>query len=820
MNSLLRDLRQALRGLSQAPAFAAIAILTLGLGIGANTAIFSVVDAVLLRPLPFPHPEQLMSVRESSQHFPSMSVAFPDYLDWVKDNHSFTLLSAYRGTGAIVTHAGPPAVINGEEATWQYFPVLGVQPELGRTYTAAEDAVGAPDVVVISDALWRSRLQADPAVIGKQLELDSRPRTIVGVMPPGFPGLSTSKYAPQFWVPLGAVATKDSGMMNRGSHPGLTGLGRLKPGVSMLMARADLNGIARNLAQQYPKSNTGEGVVVDTYHDRVVRNDGPSALWTLLGAVSLVLLIACANVANLLLARAATRQKPNAIRSALGASRWRLVREHLSESLCLGVGGSLLGLGLAWAAMRAAPALLPPELGMNRTDQIALDWRVLVFTIALALATTLIFGFLPAWHASRTRIGEVLKDGGRESSASRSGGRLRNLLVGLEMALALVLLVGAGLLIRSLVQLQQVNPGFDPNGVLTFELSLPSSKYPKQEQTLAFFRQAVEKISQLPGVSAVGTVDPLPFNGSDWENSFSVVGRPEPGPGQMPSTNWAMVSGDYFHAMGMHLLRGRLFNENDTLKAPRVAIIDASFARAYWPGADPIGNALGQQIRSNGSNWTIVGVVARVLNYGLDQTTEMDKLPETFVPLAQLDYNMNDSYVALRTTLSDPMQLRTAVTSVVQSLDAQQPLYDMLSMDARIGLSLAQRRLTLWLMIGFAGLALILAAIGIYGVLSYAVAQRTHELGLRMALGAGRPRVLRLVLRQGLTLALAGAVAGLAVAMVLGRWASSFLFGVSRRDPLTLVAVPLLLLAIAALACYLPARRATRVDPMIALRGE
>jgi len=816
----VRELRYGLRSLRQAPAFAAIAILTLGLGIGANTAIFSMVDAVLLRPLPFPQPDRLISVRENDRNFPSKSDSYPDYLDWAADTHSFTALAAYRGTGGVLTHAGAPAIISGQEATAQYFDVLGIKPELGRTFTPAEDKVGAPDVVVIADSLWRERFGTNPAVLGTTMDLDARPRTIIGVMPRGFPGLAAGKDAAQYWVPLGAAATKDSGLMNRGSHPGLDVLGRTKPGVTLAAARADLQSVARALSQQYPKSNTGEGVTVTSYLDRVVRNDGPSALWVLLAAVGLVLLIACANVANLLLARAATRQKPNAIRAAMGASRARLIREHLIESLCLGVAGSVVGLGLATLAMRATPLLIPPGLGMTRTDQLGLDWRVMSFTIALALATSIIFGLAPAWQASRAGISEILKQGGRDAASGAAAHRLRNTLVAVEMALALVLLVGAGLLIRSLLRLQQVNPGFDPHHTLTFSVDLPQAKYSTPEKSMEFFRQARQRMVNLPSVSAVGMVNPLPFGGSDWENSFSIVGRPAPAPGNEPSANYEMIAGDYFNAMGMRLLRGRQFNDGDTPTSTPVAIIDPVFAKRYWPGADPLANALGQQIHMGKLNMTVVGVVARVLEYGLEGTTEMDRLPELFVPLNQVGFDQTGAYFVVRTGLASPLDLRAGVTAAVQAGDADQPLYDMLTMDQRVALSLAQRRLTLWLMVGFAGLALVLAAIGIYGVLSYAVAQRVHEIGIRMALGAGHGRVLGQVMGHGLRLAGAGALAGLAIALAAGRFGASFLYGVGAADPVVLMAVPATLLAVAAVACYLPARRATRVDPMIALRGE
>ncbi|MGH9465846.1 MAG: ABC transporter permease [Terriglobales bacterium] len=819
MPEWMRDVGYAWRRLRQAPAFALIAIVTLGLGIGANTAIFSLVDAVLLRPLPFPQPQQLLSIRERSHNFPSMSVSYPDYLDWVAENHSFTALAAYRGNGAVITHAGPPALINGQECSWQYFPVLGIKPELGRAFTAAEDRRGAAPVAVISDQLWHQRFQGEADILGKTIDLDSVARTIVGVMPPVYSGLAADEDAALYWIPLGAEATEESGMMNRGSHPGLSGLGRLKTGVTAAAATADMERIQRDLDQQYPKSDTGESVRVQSYLSWVIRNDGPSALWALLAAVGLVLLIACANVANLLLARAATRQKPNAIQSALGASRARLIREHLTESLCLGAGGSALGLALAWGAMRAVPVLIPVGMGMKRADQVSLDWRVLGFTIVLALATTVVFGLVPALHASRTNVSAVLQQGGREVASGASGGRLRGVLVTVEMALALVLLVGAGLLIRSLVLVQKVDPGFQPDHTLSFEASLPAARYPKPDQALQFFRQSRLNMGKLPSVSAVGRIYPLPFSGNDWENGFTIVGRPAPPPGEGPSTNFAMISGDYLQAIGMHLLRGRKFTDDDTAKTTPVAIVDTLFARRYWPGPHPLDSALGQQFNMNGKQWTIVGIVQRVLDYGLDATVEMADMPQTFIPSAQAQ-DTTDGYFVVRTGLADPMQLRGAVTAAVQAVDPLEPLYDMMTMNQRIALSLAQRRLTLWLMGAFAALALVLAAIGIYGVLSYAVAQRGHEIGVRMALGANQSRVLTLVLGEGMRLAVSGAVLGLIVALLAGHFAASFLYGVSAHDPLTFIAVPLLLLGVAALACYIPARRATKVDPMIALRGE
>lgn len=823
MPGFLREVRYALRALAATPAFVAIAVLTLALGIGANTAIFSMVDAVLLRPLPYPEPGQLVSVREQDATFPSMSDSLADYQDWAAQNHSFTYLAAFRNASSVLTNAGPPITLPGIQATWQYFKVLGVAPERGRTFLPSEDRWGAPGVVVLSDQLWRERFGAAPNIMGQVIDLDDKPRTVIGIMPPGFPGLAGGRDAVLFWTSL--TASLDPKQCSRGCHPGIDGLGRLKPGVTLAMARADLAGIMHNLAQQYPKSNSGETTNVESYLARVVRNDGPTALWMLLAAVGLVLLIACSNVANLLLARATTRQKANAIRAALGATRTRLIREHLIESLCLAVAGAGLGLLLAALAMRAVPLLIPAGLGMTRADQVALDGRVLGFAIFLALATSLLFGLVPAWQASRGDIVETLKEGGRESSQGAAGHRARGVLVGVQMALAVVLLVGAGLLVRSLLRLQRVDPGFRPQGILSFSIGLPDAKYPKREQAIEFFHQATVRMRQLPGVQSVGTIYPLPFSGNDWENSFTVVGQPEPPPGHGPSANFAYISGDALPALGIRLLRGRAFDDRDTMTSPPVAMIDTTFAKRYWPAppgsSDPLSNALGKQISMDKTKppLTVVGIFARVMNYGLEAATEMDRLPEMYVPLSQSS-DATDSYIVVRTAMSDPLQLRPEAAAIVQSLDPNVPIDDALTMDQRVALSLAQRRLTLWLMIGFAALAMILAAIGIYGVLSYAVAQRRHEIGVRMALGASQQRVRALVLREGLRLTGWGAMAGLVAALLAGRYAASFLYGVSWADPVTLLGAPALLLATAALACYVPARRATRIDPMIALRGE
>ncbi len=817
MHALLRDLRHGLRLLRRDAGFAAVAILTLALGIGANTAIFSVVDAVLLRPLPFPHPEQLVSLRESAPTFPSMSVAYPDYLDWVKQNHVFSSLAAFQWDGYTLTGVGEPAAIPAGAVSASYFTTLGVPPLLGRTFSAADDQAGAGGTVVLSYKLWQQRFGGDRKWLGRAIDLDGQSYTIIGVMPPAFSG-AFSQFAGNdvgLWVAIGRKAGLPANkfLMNRGSHPGINGLARLRPGVTLAQARAAMDTIAQRLDRQYPDSNTGEGVNLMSLKERAVGDTRP-ALLALLAAVAFVLLIACANVANLQLARAATRRKEFAIRAALGAGRGRLIRHLLTESVALASLGGLLGLGLAAVLIALAPKILPA--GVPRAAELGLDWRVLLFTLVLSLATGILFGLAPALHGPDRDLQGELKEGGRSSRGGVTGQRLRGVLVAAEAALSLVLLLGAGLLLRSFWRLSRVNPGFATRGVLTFSVGLPQTRYPKDAQIADFFHQALARIAALPGVAAAGAIQPLPLGGSDWENSFQLPDRPKFPPGQVPSAHFAMVTPDYFRAMRIPLLRGRYFTDADNAGAPLVAIIDRGFAAKYWPGRD----AIGQRIAMDKDVLTVVGVVPHVMLEGLAGASLIDKLPQMYVPHAQHANNFMSFVLRAAPGFADPGKLLAPAKAAIAALDPDLPVYDVKTMSAIVSASLGENRLSLILVGLFAFLALVLAAVGIYGVMSYMVAQQSHDLGLRMALGAQRGDVLRLVLGQGLRLAAAGLLAGILAALALGKVLVRFLFGVRPTDPPTFVAIALVLLAVALLACYLPARRATTVDPLVALRYE
>lgn len=801
--------RAGWRAIRRSPGLSAVAIMTLALGIGANTAVFSVVDAVLLRPLPYAQPHRLLAVRESAPpQFPAMSVSLPDYYDWVKQSRALDL-AAFRWTSFNLTAPGvPPEAIPSGQVTANLFPVLGVRPALGRNFSAREDAPGGRRVVMLSHALWRRRFGASRGILGQSILLDGNPYTVIGVMPRGFdfPGKI------QLWVSLGALRAGKS-LSQRGNHPGIVGIARLRPGYTLAQARAEMTAIAHRLALAYPKSNTGVGVRLFRYLNYSVRGAG-AALWALLAAVGLVLLIACANLANLLLARAAARRQEFAVRAALGASRGQIWRQVLGESLTLALLGGAAGLAVAAVGVRVAIPLMPPDL--PRARQLSLDWRVLAFTVAIAVACGVLFGLAPAWRHGETGVQDALKEGGRGGAEGRGGRRLRDLLIVGEVALALVLLAGAGLLLRSFLAVLHTSPGFDSHQELLFDVSLPASEYPKDAQRSAFFRAALARLRHIPGVASAGFATPMPFGGSDWESGYQIVGRPKPQPGHSPSTNFAIVSPSFFRTMRIPLLRGRAFTAADTARAPRVIIISQDFARRYWGGAS---QALGQQIKSQGFTATIVGVVPRIKTEGLTGGTEMDKLPEAFVPDQQ--YPVNGLTFVLRAAPGlDPMALAAPAARAIQSLDPNLPVSDVKTMSGLVSASVAPRRLALMLVLVFAALALILASVGIYGVMSYAVERTTHDLGLRMALGARRRDVIALVLRHGLQLAGAGAAAGVALALGLRHLVASFLFGVQADNPAVLILVAALLMAVALLACYLPAHRASRVDPMEALRYE
>jgi putative ABC transport system permease protein len=804
MNTLWQDLRYGARMLTRNPAFTLVAILALTLGIGATTAIFSVVNSVLLKPLPYPESERLVILSEWHPQIEGMSIAYPNYQDWRAQNEVFEHLGVYRRQSYNLTGSGEPERLTGGMMSAELFAALRVNALRGRVYTDDEDKPGATPVAVLSYALWQRRFGGDPGVLNQQLTLNDRSFTVIGIMPPDFQFPNRV----EVWTPVGQSA-KDPGWENRGNHPGLYGIGRLKPGVTIEQARANMEGIAVNLEKQYPDSNTGNRITLTPALEFFV-GDARPALRVLLGVVALVLLIACANVANLLLARATSRQKEMAIRTALGASRWRIVRQLLTESILLAFAGGALGLLLASWGVRLIVAISPNSIPRSR--EIAVDNRVLVFTIAIAALTGILFGLVPALQASKPNLNETLKDAGRGSTGRRHV--LRNVLVVAEVTMTMMLLVMAGLMIRSFFRLQNVDPGFRLDNLLTFNLALPPQKYPEEAQRINFFEQTLARLRTLPGVETVGLSSGLPLGNNGWQTSFVVDGQPPPEPGKTPLTEAATASPDYFRALGIAILQGRNFTDADTKDSPRVALVDEEFARRYFDG-----DAIGKRIRPGGNNPNnplveIVGIVRRVKMDGLKQ--DSDRV-QSYYPFRQLPGN---SMTVTVKASGDPVALASSVREQVQAVDPNQPIASLNTMHQLRADSIAPDRLYLVLFTAFAGVALLLAVVGIYGVMSYSVTQRTHEIGIRMALGARPASVLGMVIRQGMMLTAAGLALGVGGALAAAQLMASLLFGVSAKDPLTFVAIPLLLAGVALGACFVPARRATKVDPMVALRYE
>jgi putative ABC transport system permease protein len=797
-------MRYGARMLLKKPGFTLIAVMTLALGIGANAAIFSVVNAVLLRPLPFKDPERLMWIRETKlPQFPEFSVSPGNFLDWRKQNTVFERLVAINNVAFNLVGVGDPEQVRGMKVTDGFFAMLSAQPELGRVFLPEEDQPGRDNVVIMSHGLWQRRFGGDPKILNQAITLGSQSYTVIGVMPASFRfgGADLG-----LWAPMG-FTTREA--QTHGGH-WLSVFGRLKPGATEDQARAELVAIAGRLAAQYPEANTGWSVKLMPLLEFTVRDIKPGLI-VLLCAVAFVLLIACANVANLLLARAAGRQKEIAIRAALGAGRSRIIRQLLTESALLASLGGALGLGLAKWGMDLLLKLAPR--GLPRMSDVSLDGRALVFTAAVTLLTGVIFGLVPALQSSKPNLNETMNETGRGSTDGRRRRLVRSALVVFEVASALVLLVGAGLLIKSFWRLNQIDPGFNPDNALTMTVSLPRAKYPDDAQRVAFFGHLLEKISALPGVQAAGASNSIPLEG-DMVLSFEVQGRAPLPAGADQSTNFYGVNADYFKAMGIRLLRGRTFTERDVSNSPHVAVINETMAKKIFPGEDPIGKRITFDGGNSNPNWyEIVGVVNDVKQYGLDQATPM----QTYEPYTQQTF----SYMTLvaRAT-GDPTNLTAAIRNAVLQIDKEQPIANVKTLDQILSASIAQQRFSALLLGVFAVVAMSLAAVGIYGVLSYAVTQRTHEIGVRLALGASRHDVLRLVVGQGMCLTLLGVAAGLAVAFALTRLMSTLLFGVSATDPMTFSLIPLMIVIIALLACWVPARRATKVDPMVALRIE
>jgi putative ABC transport system permease protein len=809
MGSFSQDLRYAARMLIKSPGFTFIVVLALALGIGANSAIFSVVNSVLLRPLPFGEPEQLMMVwgvdRNSGEGRIVLSV--PDLNDIREQSRTLEYVAPYNGTGSMLANGDDTERLFGANVPADIFPLLRVQPVMGRTFTREEDVPGGPAVVVISQGLWQRSFGSDPAIIGKEIKLAGKATTVVGVMPADF-RFPVQNQKSEYWQPISSAPSYIANKDNRGTRS-LRVVARLKPGVTTAQAESELAAIGQRLASQYPDTNTGLSFNVTPLHEEIVGSIRP-ALLVILGAVGFVLLIACANVANLLLARASARHKEIAIRTALGASRLRIIRQLLTESLLLSLLGGALGLLLAMWGVDLLIAASPTDL--PRVKEIGLDAQVLGFTALVSILTGLLFGVAPALQSTRLELNESLKEGGRGSTDGLRRNRVRSLLVVSEVALSLVLLVGAGLLIRSFVYLLNLSPGFDTQGVLIADIPLSRSRYPTGEQQAAFTRQAIERTRELPGVTSVAAVNIVPLSGDGRQSSFTIEGRPVPD-GQEPDGEVTTVSPDYFRTMGIPLLKGRTFTEQDKTDSPSVVIISETLARQNFPGEEPLGKRL--ILDDEKPAYEIIGVVGDVRHEGLEKET----YPGYYLSFYQAPERQVNLMVRSAPTV-DPAGLQSAVRNVIKEMDQEQLVWETKTMEQLRAESVARRRFNMMLLGIFAALALLLAAVGIYGVMSYSVTQRTHEIGIRLALGAQTSDVLRMVVRQGMTLAFVGVGIGLAAAFIVTRIMSSLLFGVSPTDALTFGVVAMLLLGIALLACLIPARRATRVDPMVALRYE
>jgi putative ABC transport system permease protein len=812
IRDLLQDTRYGARMLRKSPGLTSVAVLSLALGIGAISTIFSLVNGIMLRPLPFKEPERLVLLDETAfkQGIASMGVSFPNFVDWREQNHSFEHIACFTTGGFAIAGGGPtggaePEQLKGAFVSQGLFEILGIAPILGRTFTADEDQPDHDQVVILSHGLWQRRFGADPNVIGQTVMLNNRSRTVIGVMPKGFQFPEVA----EAWGPL-ALNTK---IYTRTDH-GLESIARLKPGVTLDQAQAEMITIAAGIEQQNPVTNEGLGVSLISLRAALV-GDYKKVLLILLGVVGFVLLIACVNVANLLLARATARQKEIAIRAALGANRRRIFRQLLTESLLLGLISGALALVLALWGMELLLAAIPIDIPFWM--KFDLDGRVLGFTAACSLLTGFVFGTVPALEASNPDLNETLKEGGR-SGAGVGRHRLRSLLVVAEIALSLVLLVGAGLMMRSFISLQNVNAGINPEGVLTMYIALPGAKYGNRdrapEKRIAFFSQLLERVRAIPGVQSAGTNSGLPLTGNNWGRSLTVEERPVLSVGEAPTINHCVISPSYFSAMGTAILKGRDFDERDTREAPKVTIVDERLAREYWPDEDPIGKRIRFGPPEDNEPWhTIVGVVREVKHSRLDASGR----ESVYLPFAQMP--IGGSGLAIRTS-GRPENLIGAVRAQVRELDSDLPLIRVMPMTEVVARSVWQQRLYTALFGVFAAVALILATVGIYGVMSYAVTQRTREIGLRMALGAQRQDVLKLVVGHGILLATIGVGVGLAAALALTRLMSSLLFGVTATDPITFAAVSVLLAGVALGACFIPARRAAKVDPMVALRYE
>jgi putative ABC transport system permease protein len=804
MQTLIQDLRYGMRMLVKNPAFTVVAVITLALGIGANTALFSVVNGVLLKSLPYKDPDHLLFVWETNSRLASSTISASklNFRDWKEQNHVFDLLAARQPISMNLTSNDQPEKIQGEKVTAEYFQTLGINPVAGRGFLAEEDKPGGEPVVLLSHGLWQRRFGGDSKIIGQTITLNGQSTTVAGIMP--------NDYRPniEFWVPL-AINFNNS---DRSLHE-LQVIGRLAHGVTQQQAQEEMSVIAARLAEQYPDLNAGWGVTLIPVHQMIVQNIRP-ALLILLGAVGFVLLIACTNVANLLLARAASREKEIAIRIALGASRFRIVRQVLTESVLIALIGGGIGVLIALWGTDLLVSLNPQ--GIPRASEIGVDVKVLGFALLVSVISGMVFGLAPALQASKPSLNETLKESGRSSMGSPRARRLRSLLIITEVALALVLLVGAGLLIKSFYRLQEIDAGFNREKLLTMQLFLPPVQYPKEEEQVAFYRESLQRLSSLPGVTSAAAITQAPLAGGGPQYIFAVEGRPMPTPSDAPLSSYRIISPDYFQTMGVPLVSGRAFTEADNLTSQPVIIVNQVMASTMWPGEEAVGKRMtvGVPLPGEPFDWvTVVGVVGNVKHTTLSGETGM----QMYQPVLQ---SPSRSMTFVLRTGVEPMSIAEPARMAIASIDRTLPVSNVKTMDRIVYESVGQFRFYMYLLGLFAVIAMILTAVGVYGVMNYSVKQRTQEIGIRMALGAQPGEVRALILKQGLVISSIGLTIGLVASFAVTRLMSSLLYGVSATDPVTFAVVALFLGCVALSACYIPARKATKVDPIIALRYE
>jgi putative ABC transport system permease protein len=818
MTETYRDIKYTLRVLRKNPGFALVVIVTLALGIGANAAMFSFVDAVLINPLRFPDSSQLVVISEADRQGERMSLSVPNFQDMSTRSQSFQEFAGFRYVSFNLMGVDTPQRLRGQAVTANFFHILGVQPQLGRTFTADEDKYGVTPTVVISDSLWRNTFAADPNIIGRSINLGVTNFNVVGVLPPGFEFISKT----DVWAPLGGWLKPNSSWFDRGDHRGIVAIARLKPGVTVAQAATESKQIAAQLEREYPATNTGNGAITYSLQASIVREVRPMLL-LLMGAVGFVLLIACVNVANLSLARAAVRAPEMGIRLALGARRGRLMKQLLTESLMLALLGGIAGVLVGRWFLDGLIALAPVDI--PRLSDVQINGRVLIFTAALTVLTSLLFGLLPTWQVTRSNLLAVFSQAGRSSTAGPARRRLFDVLLVAQIGLALVLLTGAGLMTRTIYNLARVDPGFRADHLLTMHFDLAGQKYDEEPAQIAFVQEARSRLNALPGVESAAFTLSLPIEGSEWGSVFVTSDQPFPERSQILSAAFNPVTDNYFQTIGMRLLRGRFFTEADSPSSTHVAVINETMARHFWANENPIGKKLKQGWPEWKTPWReVVGVVADVKLNGVTEETPL----HVYLPLTQAP--SNSLYLAVRTK-TDPASLTASVQAALRSVEPDLPVYRVRTMDEVFKRAILPQQAAMILLCAFALVSVLLAAVGIYGVISWGVVQRTREMGLRMALGAQSGDVLWLILRRSMLLVLAGVGLGLIGAFALTRALSSILsqggperspllFGVRAVDPVTFVAVPLLLSAVALLACFFPARRATKVDPMVVLRYE